>query len=424
MYVPTLGTWAAGRAACQSLGLDLASIHSAAENAAVRAIIAVSNTFAWIGATDEVSEGTWGWSDGTPWDYSNWAPSEPNSYLGADEDCAVMYGTVQNGPWNDAPCSGSGVYGAVCRVTPSPPPPSPPPPSPSPPTWLPFDPNPNSNEEFCSGGEGNCGFPNLSGQTAPFGGIEESNCLSWCAASSFRFCSFDYGNHWHWGNRCCIGTHTCTNTVIASDARAYRIYEDPSRRPRPPPPPPPPPPSRPPPPRLPPSTTIVGSGSIVGNVTSASLLDYVRATRPCASPRAPRRGSLRSHAPQACSPTCPVLIHSGARSLARSHVLSTQANFVAVSGSYAYVTGMFSDSLVVVDISNPASPVIRGMVSSSLLDHVRVTQSRGARMASGAALASATRASYSHPRRHSLHLLSRTYSFTLTCCAHSLITSP
>ena len=73
-------------------------------------------------------------------------------------------------------------------------------------------------------------------------------------------------------------------------------------------------------------------------------------------------------------------------------MLSTQANFVAVSGSYAYVTGMYSDSLVVVDISNPASPVIRGSaVSSSLLDGVRVTQSRGARMASGAALAPATR---------------------------------
>ena len=105
--------------------------------------------------------------------------------------------------------------------------------------------------------------------------------------------------------------------------------------------------------------------------------------------------------------------------------MCTQAANVAVSGSYAYVAALNSDSLVVVDISNPATPVIRGsVVSSSLLDHVRVTQSRGARMASGAALASATRASYSHPRRHSLHLLSRTYSFTLTCCAHSLITSP
>ena len=49
------------------------------------------------------------------------------------------------------------------------------------------------------------------------------------------------------------------------------------------------------------STTIVGSGSIVGSVTSASLMDYVRATRPCAltSDAAPQ-----SHAPRACSPTC------------------------------------------------------------------------------------------------------------------------
>jgi len=48
---------------------------------------------------------------------------------------------------------------------------------------------------------------------------------------------------------------------------------------------------------------------------------------------------------------------------------------VAVSGSYAYVAGHTSYSLVVVDISNPASPVIRGsVVSSSLLYGVRATQ--------------------------------------------------
>eukprot|EP00900_Chrysochromulina_parva_P012419 jgi/Chrpa1/21178/Chrysochromulina_OHIO_Genome00026961-RA len=51
------------------------------------------------------------------------------------------------------------------------------------------------------------------------------------------------------------------------------------------------------------STTIVGSGSIVGRVASASLLDYARS--------------------------------------------------VAVSGSYAYVAAEWSDSLVVIDISNP-----------------------------------------------------------------------
>jgi len=47
-----------------------------------------------------------------------------------------------------------------------------------------------------------------------------------------------------------------------------------------------------------------------------------------------------------------------------------------VSGSYAYVTVQGSNSLVVIDISNPASPVIRGsVVSSSLLEQVRATWS-------------------------------------------------
>ena len=45
---------------------------------------------------------------------------------------------------------------------------------------------------------------------------------------------------------------------------------------------------------------------------------------------------------------------------------------MAVSGSYAYVTAYIIHALVVVDVSNPASPVIRGsVVSSSLLEQVR-----------------------------------------------------
>ena len=43
---------------------------------------------------------------------------------------------------------------------------------------------------------------------------------------------------------------------------------------------------------------------------------------------------------------------------------------VAVSGSYAYVAGRFSYSLTVVDISNPASPVIRGSVVSVSYTHL------------------------------------------------------
>ena len=54
-----------------------------------------------------------------------------------------------------------------------------------------------------------------------------------------------------------------------------------------------------------------------------------------------------------------------------------------MSGSYAYVAAIASDSLVVVDISNAASPVIRGsVVSSSLLYGVRMQlRARGWRRA-------------------------------------------
>jgi Lectin C-type domain len=132
--LPSLGTWAAGRAACQSLGGDLASIHSAAENAAVWAIVSQRGGQAWIGGNDAVGEGTWRWSDGTPWDYSNWWPNQPDN--AGNEDCVEMNDdlTPADPRWNDAPCSDISS-GAVCRVhSPSPPPPSPsPPPPPSPP---------------------------------------------------------------------------------------------------------------------------------------------------------------------------------------------------------------------------------------------------------------------------------------------------
>ena len=119
------------------------------------------------------------------------------------------------------------------------------------------------------------------------------------------------------------------------------------------------------------STSIVGSGSIVGSVTSASLLDYVRVNLHFARFRLGHRAAARRASKRALPPAWP-LMPSRTRSHARYHLLCTQPMAVAVSGSYAYVAGRYSDSLVVVDISNPASPVIRGsVISSSLLDEVR-----------------------------------------------------
>ena len=68
------------------------------------------------------------------------------------------------------------------------------------------------------------------------------------------------------------------------------------------------------------------------------------------------------------NPAAPVIRGS----VVSSSLLDAPLN-VAVSGSYAYVAAPVPRSLVVIDVSNPASPVIRGsVVSSSLLDGVRV----------------------------------------------------
>ena len=152
---------------------------------------------------------------------------------------------------------------------------------------------------------------------------------------------------------------------------------------------------------------------IRGSVSSSSLMDYVRAAWSCGpgSPpsitHAPRPS--RSHVRGATA------VDTLSRSHApRSHMLCTQPSGVAVSGSYAYVSALFSDSLVVIDISNPASPAIRGsVVSSNLLDGVRVIQSR-VRPVHHARVHGAT-AAYS---------LSRSHSFALMCCAHRLMASP
>jgi len=135
---------------------------------------------------------------------------------------------------------------------------------------------------------------------------------------------------------------------------------------------------------------------IRGSVVSSSLLDRVR-VRPGACARRWHR-ALRHVPPIMLAAAAP----PPAEALSRSHVLCAQAHFVAVSGSYAYVTAYLSDSLVVVDVSNPAFPVIRGsVVSSSLLNGVRVQPGAlRARMASGAPRLRPHRPSRSHPRRH------------------------
>ena len=114
---------------------------------------------------------------------------------------------------------------------------------------------------------------------------------------------------------------------------------------------------------------------IRGSVVSSSLMDGVRVPPGARADGLGRRACVRS-AHRARTRGATAVDAPFERSLARSHVLCAQAAGVAVSGSYAYVAAALSNSLVVVDVSNPASPVIRGSVaSSSLMNYVRAAWS-------------------------------------------------
>ena len=78
-------TWTSARAICIARSSDLVSIQSPEELSIVVGLCDGDTT--WIGANDVDSEGTWVWSDGTPFTYSGfWATGEPNDW-GSNEDC-------------------------------------------------------------------------------------------------------------------------------------------------------------------------------------------------------------------------------------------------------------------------------------------------------------------------------------------------
>ena len=112
--------WADARANCLSVGGELASIHSAEQNAEAYALAssldASSNYYAWIGFNDLTAEGTWAWSDGSTVDYTNWNDGEPNNSANGNEDCAHIFGSAL---WNDATCSST--MASICNVGLSPP---------------------------------------------------------------------------------------------------------------------------------------------------------------------------------------------------------------------------------------------------------------------------------------------------------------
>lgn len=90
-------SWQQAQLQAQSNGGHLAVIPNAQTNSLLAN--ALPTGFAYIGLTDEITEGTFLWVDGTPLSYTNWNPGEPNNAGGGEDYVAIS----NTGTWNDTP---------------------------------------------------------------------------------------------------------------------------------------------------------------------------------------------------------------------------------------------------------------------------------------------------------------------------------
>ena len=106
-YISSTRSYSSALSYCRTYHIDLASIHSSIENAAVAALCPPNNYYCWTGGSDPYSVGTWTWSDSTEWNYENWKSGEPNNY----DYLAIS----SDGEWYDSYNSYSRPF--VCSTT-------------------------------------------------------------------------------------------------------------------------------------------------------------------------------------------------------------------------------------------------------------------------------------------------------------------
>ncbi|KAK6291659.1 hypothetical protein J4Q44_G00374440 [Coregonus suidteri] len=117
-FVKTARTWPEAERHCNSLGANLASLHSSEEAQFLQGLVfskTGSFTPTWIGGMEDFRElvgedRLWIWSDGANFDYQNWNQGEPNDN-GGREQCIVMNFGGEQG-WNDLECGN--VLPSVC----------------------------------------------------------------------------------------------------------------------------------------------------------------------------------------------------------------------------------------------------------------------------------------------------------------------
>ena len=106
LYVKVEKNWHQASDYCAFLSGHLVTIQDAAENTFIYKL-ASGNT--WLGATDEINEGTWVWVSGEPWKHTTWREGEPNNY---QIEHYLTYHPEKPSFWNDV---GNGNMFFVCE---------------------------------------------------------------------------------------------------------------------------------------------------------------------------------------------------------------------------------------------------------------------------------------------------------------------
>jgi len=106
--------WATAQSYCETLGAHLATITSAAEDAALKSLL-VKQEDAWIGL-DRAATCEWTWVTGEPVSYTAWPVNFPDGSCGA-YDCVQLWGQ-RDAQWDDTYCTDEQRF--LCEWEPDP----------------------------------------------------------------------------------------------------------------------------------------------------------------------------------------------------------------------------------------------------------------------------------------------------------------